>query len=152
MAIASTPNSRSQMNVEYYYPRGLHPLTGMPLLRSVPNHFESEQEVRCFRIFCEETAPQIGGPFKTSLWERLIPQTSDMVPFVRNAMVAIRALSKVSRDARKLQPNSPDGKGNHHLELKHQYALKQYDKALKGVRKAIADGQQDLRNALIACC
>ena len=57
--------------------------------------FDSEQEFRCFRIFCEETATQIAGPFKSSLWGRLVPQASELKPFVRHAMVAIGAITKI---------------------------------------------------------
>jgi hypothetical protein len=39
--------------------------------------FEDAQEGRYFRIYVEEMATQIKGPFSTSLWERLIPQPSE---------------------------------------------------------------------------
>jgi hypothetical protein len=51
--------------------------------------FESEQDLRYFRIFCEETAGQISGPFMTGLWNRLMPQASEVVPFVRHAIIAV---------------------------------------------------------------
>jgi hypothetical protein len=35
--------------------------------------------------------------------------------------------------------------------LDYQYALKQYGKALRGMKDAIASGQHDLRKALVAC-
>lgn len=55
----------------------------------MPNHytlFESEQDFRYFRIFCKETAGQISGPFLTGLWNELMPQASEVVPFVRHAI------------------------------------------------------------------
>ena len=51
--------------------------------------FEDEQEGRCFRIYCEEMAHQIKGPFKTSLWNQLIPQVSEGEPFIRHAIIAL---------------------------------------------------------------
>ena len=51
--------------------------------------FDSEQDLRYFRIFCQETAHQISGPFNTGLWNRLMPQASEAVPFVRHAIIAV---------------------------------------------------------------
>lgn len=113
--------------------------------------FETERELRYFRIFCEETATQIAGPFKSSLWGRLVPQASELEPFVRHAMVAIGAITKISKDARILKSSGQVDCKKHNLDLEHQYALKQYDKALKGMRDATARGEHDLRTALIAC-
>ena len=115
--------------------------------------FENEQELRFFRLFQQETASkiQIAGPLKSSLWGRLVPQTSESKPFVRHAMIAIAAMSKFSRDARNLQLLGQDGGQNESLNWERQYALKHYGKALKGIRDASAHGEHDLRTSLIAC-
>jgi hypothetical protein len=65
-------------------------------------------------------------------------------------MVAIGAITKVSRDARTSRASGEDG-GHQNLHMEHQYALKQYDKALKGMRDATCRGENDLRTDLIAC-
>ncbi|PVH73369.1 hypothetical protein DL98DRAFT_469441 [Cadophora sp. DSE1049] len=113
--------------------------------------FGDEREARCFRIYLEETARQITGPFKNSLWERLIPQTSVVEPFVRHAVVAIGALSKISKDARRDHEMRSIQSPSCYKTLEYTYALKQYDKALQGMRAAIGNGEHNMRNALIAC-
>ena len=114
-------------------------------------HFDSERELRYFRIFCDETASQIAGPFKSSLWDRLVPQASEVEPFVRHAIVAIGAIANISRDARGFLMSGKGNYKNQNLDVEHQYALKQYDKALKGMRDAMMRGDHDPRTALIAC-
>jgi hypothetical protein len=92
-----------------------------------------------------ETATQIAGPFKTSLWSRLIPQACEAEPFIRQIVVGIGALSEVCKT------EARTGTFNSHKRKTYEYALKQYDKALRGMRNAIAQRNHDIRNALIAC-
>ncbi|KAG0652582.1 transcriptional regulatory [Hyphodiscus hymeniophilus] len=94
--------------------------------------FESEQELHFFQSFRKETASQIAGPLKSLLWGRLVPQTSESTPFVRHAMIAIAAMSQISREA-----------GNSQAALGYI--------SLKGIRDATTRNQQDLRTSLIAC-
>jgi hypothetical protein len=139
---------------------GYHPLRPKDLVQ-IPRsgisgaqsaaRFDSEQEFRYFRIFCEETATQIAGPFKSPLWGTLVPQASELEPFVRHAMVAIGAITKISKAARRSQACGQRSYQNQNLDSEHQYALKQYDKALKGMREATVRGEHDPRTALIAC-
>ncbi|KAK0101731.1 hypothetical protein ONS95_006886 [Cadophora gregata] len=110
--------------------------------------FEDEQEGRCFRIYCDEMAYQLKGPFKTSLWSQLIPQVSHAEPFIRHAIIALGAMRKITHgpdnagEGFQLSPaNAPD----------FFYALRQYEKALQGMRQTIADGRKDIQKALIAC-
>ena len=103
--------------------------------------FESEQGLRYFRIFCEETAQQISGPFDTGLWNRLMPQASEAVPFVRHAIIAVAALSKITGDAEYTLMRCGEGEEAFRLRIEHQYALQQYEKALKGMRRAIELGE-----------
>jgi hypothetical protein len=104
--------------------------------------FEDKQEGRCFRFFCEEAASQIAGPAQSPLWHRIIPEACEAEPFVRHAVVAIAALSKI---------NTNSGGQANTRALDYEYALKQYSKALRGMRLSIASGKHDMRNALLAC-
>ncbi|KAF8851379.1 hypothetical protein BDZ45DRAFT_808373 [Acephala macrosclerotiorum] len=105
-----------------------------------------EVDGQCFRLYLEETATQIHSVFPSALWERLIPQISEAEPFVRHAIIAIGALAKQSKtEARQKRL------GNATQASDYQHALKQYDQSLRGMRNAIADGQHDLRKALVAC-
>jgi hypothetical protein len=113
--------------------------------------FDSEQDLRYFRIFCQETAHQISGPFNTGLWNRLMPQASEAVPFVRHAIIAVAALSKITGEADHTLMIRGEGEESSRLRLEHQYALQQYEKALKGMRRSIENGEHDLRNAMLAC-
>jgi hypothetical protein len=108
--------------------------------------FEDEMSGWCFRIYLEETARQINGPFPNPLWGKLIPQISEMEQFVRDAIIAIGALGKHSKSRLQRKVSSPSFQGHD-----YQYALKFYEKSLRGMRDAIARGKHDLRNALIAC-
>jgi Fungal specific transcription factor domain len=108
--------------------------------------FEDELNGNCFRIYLEETARQINGPFPSSLWSKLIPQISEAEPFVRHAIIAIGALEKHSRSHSQGSLPGTVSKADN-----YQYALKLYEKSLRGMRDAIARGKHDLRNALIAC-
>ena len=134
-------------------PKGLPPiprLSDVPPIYSIHSgpRFETDDESRYFRIYCEETAVRITGPFTSSLWARLIPQASELEPFVRNAVVAVGALAKLSKDRKKSAlksfPTHPSGSDS-------TYALKKYDESLRGMREAIKNGEQDFRKALIAC-
>jgi hypothetical protein len=49
-------------------------------------------------MYVEEMATQIKGPFSTSLWGRLIPQTSEAELFIWYAVIAIGAMSKILFD------------------------------------------------------
>ena len=105
----------------------------------------NEQEGQYFRIYLDSIAKQIHAPFKSSLWERLIPQISEREPFIRQAIIAIGAISKAGVAFERAVQNAD------HQFVEYQYALKQYGKALKGMRDAINGGKHDLRKAMIAC-
>lgn len=101
--------------------------------------FRDEEESRYFQIYREEMAVHITGPFTSSLWGRLIPQASEMEPFVRHAVIALGAMAK-----QKHAPSFVKASDS-------TYALKQYDESLKRMRQAIKERDHDIRKALIAC-
>jgi hypothetical protein len=53
-------------------------------------------------------------------------------------MIAVAALSKISGDAEHTLMLAGDGEEASRLQREHQYALRQYEKALSGMRRAIA--------------
>jgi hypothetical protein len=111
--------------------------------------FEDELNGRCFRIYLEETATQMNGPFPNPIWARLIPQISEIEPFVRDGIIAIGALGKHSKSQLPRKVSGPSFQGDD-----YQYALKLYGRSLRGMRDAIARrarGKHELHNALIAC-
>ena len=105
---------------------------------------ETEQETRFYRLWCHEVAAQLRGPYKTSVWEHLIPQACEAEPYVLHAVVGVGALNQAVRNGfQKSGEERPYNSQN----ATYQYALKQYDKALKGMRTAIATGKHDVRTA-----
>ena len=115
-------------------------------VRSSPGFLQEQDEARYFRFYCEDVAAEIRGPFKTTLWESIVPQAAEMEPFVGHAIIALAAVSK-SRRSQSCEKTSPDGSTDPH----HQHALVHYGKALQGMRKALYSEERDLRKALIAC-
>jgi hypothetical protein len=89
------------------------------------------------------------GLFSTPLWERLIPQSREAEPYIRHALVAIGAMGKSLKDTRL------ERAGSHNVRLcdspNYIYALKKYDKALRGMRNVISEGKAGVRNAIFAC-
>ncbi|KAE9367042.1 hypothetical protein N431DRAFT_429799 [Stipitochalara longipes BDJ] len=101
--------------------------------------FTDKNEARYFVYYCEGISKKIGGPFKSKLWVQLVPQAGEGTPFIGRAVIALGALSlSLSRS-----PNE--------REKNHQYALNQYGRALKGMRKSIKENPRDVRTALIGC-
>jgi hypothetical protein len=97
-------------------------------------------------MYLSETARKISGPFPSNLWAVLIPQISEIEPFVRHAVIAIGALSAQQK------PQSHQGSPRPAWHASdYQLALREYGKAIRGMREAIENGQHDLRKALLAC-
>ncbi|TVY76112.1 hypothetical protein LSUE1_G006805 [Lachnellula suecica] len=141
------PVYRNPSSSRAILPKGQNPAIQsieLPKIRTLYSgpRFEDEQEGICFRHYCEETATQIAGPTQSPIWSKLIPQACETEPFLRHAVVAIAAVSKINEDA-----VSP-GKSR---TLDYGYALKQYSKSLRGMRLSLANRKHDMRNALLAC-
>lgn len=65
----------------------------------------SEEERRYYQLFCDQTASELGGYFPTDFWNRIVLQEPLSEPFIRHAVVAIRALTKTLLDS-KLAPSA----------------------------------------------
>jgi len=114
-----------------------------PIRMHVGPRFTDQREGQYFQYFREEIAERMTGPLKTSLWNQLVPQASELEPFVGHAVVAIGALSKFQAE----RANGGFMKTNQH----HQYAMFQYGKALQGIRGALAKGTSSMRSTMISC-
>jgi hypothetical protein len=94
-----------------------------------------------------DIATQIKGPFSSSVWDRLIPQSSEAESYIRHAVVAVGAMNKtlkymrINNEGCNQLCDNPD----------YIYALEKYDKALRGMRDAIKEGKVNVRNAFFAC-
>ncbi len=94
-------------------------------------------------------APRIRTPLEASLFRDMIPQISEEEPFIRHALIAIGAVCKFSNQTgvETFQPIDENNIGT----LDFTFALKEYGKALAGMRQAIANNLSDMRKAFIAC-
>jgi hypothetical protein len=77
----------------------------------------------------------------------LIPQASEVEPYIRHVIIAVGTLTKLAKDRKK--SSGVDVAASCITDT--TYALKKYDEALRGMRKAIARGDYDVRKVLIAC-
>lgn len=122
------------------YSKPAQPTRRISLLPILPR-FADEQESRFFSIYVQNTAIEIAGPFRSVLWSQLIPQASESESYIRQIVSAISASNQASRI---------DASDSRRSQTEH-FALKQYGKALSGIRAAISDGKRNMRHALIAC-
>ena len=55
--------------------------------------FKNEDEFRCFRLYCEEVAPQLSFS-NQSVWHRLLLQAGQDQSFIQHGIITIGALRK----------------------------------------------------------
>lgn len=104
--------------------------------------FQNPHEYQAFQTFCNRTSHQLSSSFSSELWTRLMLQACETSPSIRHAVIAIGALNLSHPSPR---PENSVG------TLRHQFAFRQYSKALCLLRRDVAGGFCDLRTTLIAC-
>lgn len=112
-----------------------------------PGTIMTDEENRYFHFFYDELAKEKTAPYHASIWETLIPQMGETEPFLRHATVALGALKK-SNAVMNQKPMF--SKESTLLDHHHQFAVKAYCKALKGIRESITQNRGDIRSALLA--
>lgn len=122
--------------------------------------FKDEDEFSCFRLYCEEVAPQLSFS-NHSVWHRLLLQAGQNQPFIRHAIIAIGALnrsmgqlehSQSPTTGRRSKSISPIGSGDPNATRIHAFALEHYGKFLQGAKlKLNLPKEQGRRIAMIAC-
>lgn len=109
-----------------------------------------EQERRYYQLFCDRTATELAGYYPTDFWKRIAVQESSSEPAIRHAVVALGALTKSLHESE----NQPFGMimppSNTSVEH-HEFALKQYNKAIINLRQTLSKGKPQIRTALVAC-
>ncbi|KAE9380951.1 hypothetical protein N431DRAFT_433139 [Stipitochalara longipes BDJ] len=98
--------------------------------------FADDQEARCFLLFQESTSRTLAGCGRSNLWHRVILQACETEPSIRHAVIALGALDL----------NKSTGQKSH-----HEFALRQYSKAIKHMERSLSLGTRDIRSALILC-
>ena len=138
------------------------------LIQPSSNLFNTEQEHRYFALFSDKIAAEISPYFNPDVLSRMILQACASEPSIRHASIALGALGKTFETAQSGRWQSggvtidqaaigpPGGRISPKMNTKeatshHQYALEQYDKAIRRMRLDILGGKQSLRTALITC-
>jgi hypothetical protein len=83
-----------------------------------------------------------------------MPQACEREPFVRDALVAVGALTKTLHDVQRIRQMGiapAEGELCLGMSADHEQALKRYARAIKGMQKASLNGGKGIRTALIAC-
>jgi hypothetical protein len=104
--------------------------------------FQDEREFQYFCHFRDETAFELSSGFEPKLWSVLVLNACD-IPSIRQLVVATAALN-IAVHAYHSDFRDTDQSSH------HQYALQQYDQALKGIQEMVATGQDSTRVALIS--
>jgi hypothetical protein len=102
--------------------------------------FRNDSEQRYFHVFKNDLIPEISFLFKTSIWNRTILSACHSEPFVKDAVLAISALSISIKD-----PASSFSKTH------YAFALERYDNAVRKMRSSLTSEECHLRKALIGC-
>ena len=100
-------------------------------------------EKRTFDFFRSKTAPCMSGYFQDPVWERLALQASYTEPVIRHAINAVAAL----HEERCLRADA--AKTNSELNLKTDFPVHQYAKALAGLQQLLASGKLSINVVLI---
>ena len=115
--------------------------------------FENQQEYLSFQIFYDRSMFQFVGSETSDLWDRIVLQACENQGSIRNAVVAIGALSCTLDTKRPEDDQQLFGiVANGYKDAdRHQFALQRYGCAIGQMRKDIEKGQYDLRTTLICC-
>ena len=112
--------------------------------------FQSNLEARYFVHFREHVVPELTGPFSSSLWSQIMLQACQSESCVLEATVALAAL-RMSLST--IQESTTSLGSSEILAQHYHFALQQYGKAIRNMRKALASSntRSNNRKALICC-
>lgn len=123
--------------------------TATPIMYNPQPHFANCDEYRYFKIFCDNTAPNLAEYLDSALWNTIVLQASEQESFIKHAIVALGALDKTVEVSRTLHGPQVCSGTSHTSH--YQAAFQQYGKCIKGIRKACEERRQSKRMILIAC-
>jgi len=120
------------------------------------NRVQSPDEFQCLRFYSEYVAPQLSGLLGGDFWTRLILQTGNQQPFIKNAVIAIGAFGRILKVGGVLAKSSllpRSGMTNDEAALQRNYvfALQEYHKFILGTRVHLSSQEDDKRLVLISC-
>jgi len=124
----------------------LTPVNSTDILQRISVHIPgSAEEKRGFDFFLQNTAAELSGYYDSSFWEILILAASAQKPSLRHAVIALGALHEDFSRGR-LVPSSPSA-----ADQNPQFALNQYAKAIRALRRSISTGKEEPLTALMSC-
>ncbi|KAE8453524.1 hypothetical protein EG329_010385 [Mollisiaceae sp. DMI_Dod_QoI] len=122
--------------------------------------FKNQDEFSCFRLYCEEVAPQLSYSNR-SVWHQLLLQAGQHQAFIRHAIITIGALNRSMKKVDMRTSPTPTGRKpsivptvmeDPNATRIHAFALEHYGKFLQGAKSNIAlTKEQGRRMAMIAC-
>ncbi|KAN0095463.1 hypothetical protein V8E51_016174 [Hyaloscypha variabilis] len=126
--------------------RVLIPKTRFPLVASPSQNLfdlDKPEEWTYFQRFCSYTVGLLSGTGlrQNEFWTRTVLQATQSEPSIRHAATAIGAL-----DLKSFSALGDDES----VKFRRQFAYKEYQKAIVGVRKTLAAKDSDIRSRLIA--
>lgn len=132
-------------NSEVQVPTSMWPI--LLVASSSTLKFADETEERYFRTFRNETVAGLEGWIESSFWKRLILQAWVEKPFTQKVVTAPAAIS----NSKKISYNIEiDTTHRAIVAQRTEFAYKQYQKALQGMKKALEkDGHS--RNSVMGC-
>jgi len=105
--------------------------------------FQSQRERSYFRLYQDQIASELAGGFDATLWNQIILQACENP--------AIFALTTATAALKQASNVEQSGSKQEETKMHREEALKQYGKALKGIRNMLSKvGEDDLRIVLIA--
>jgi hypothetical protein len=124
-------------------------------------NFRTDDEYRYFELYRTKTAYYLGGYFESDLWTKIILQSSETEEYVRDAVMALGALSMTSstvqgqRDPEVPKTNPrpvvmPHEKRIETSKEHYMFALRHYSRAIEKMKEAVLLENTGLRAALIA--
>ncbi|KAH9214228.1 hypothetical protein DL95DRAFT_446577 [Leptodontidium sp. 2 PMI_412] len=116
--------------------------------------FKNQQEFLSFQTFHERSMFELAGTGPWELWDRIVLQACEYQGSIRNAVLAIGALSCTLDSKRASEEERLFGLVGGRVQKnadRHQFALQKYGCAIGQMRRDIEKGQYDLRTTLICC-
>ena len=122
----------------------LVPKAAFPLVTSPSQNLfdlDNPEEWTYFQRFCSYTVDRLRNIQESEFWSRVVLQATQAEPSIRHAATAIGAL-----DLKGFASPSDEVA----FKFRRQFAYKEYQKAIVGVRKTLAAKDCDIRTKLIA--
>ncbi|KAH7317916.1 hypothetical protein BKA65DRAFT_466068 [Rhexocercosporidium sp. MPI-PUGE-AT-0058] len=116
--------------------------------------FQNQQEYLSFQTFHERSMFELVGTGPWDLWDRIVLQACEYQGSIRNAVLAIGALSCTLDSNRASEEQQLFGLVGGSVQKdadRHEFALQKYGCAIGQMRRDIEKGQYGLRTTLICC-